>query len=555
MPTIGSGSENARRSHYLVQGGWRADKAVQGFGRTHRTSQASAPIFHLVTTDLQGQKRFISSIARRLAQLGALTKGERRAADQGMFSARDNLESTEARLGLQQFFKDVDRGEVEGVTMEDLEKSMGLKMHDDNGALLTPEMSQFLNRVLSLTIDHQNRVFQAFSDRMDTAIARASAAGTLDTGVETYKADKISKVSEQVVYTDPRSGAETKHVHLNAQNRNEPVSFEETLAGRNKTGGMKPDSFVQNNRSGRVFAVTTAGNYTDKDGRVVPQARLTSPIDYQFIDRDKVTADGWKRLTTEDARPLWDKQVADTPEFRNSALHIITGAVLPIWDRLGGNPKIFRLQTDTGERMLGRVVPSTQVDATLRALGAEGIKVTAKPAEVAQRVLGGATATLANGWTIRRSLVAGESRLELVGPDYRFGDELARSGVFSERINYATRYFIPTGADAARAIEGITKTRPITALDGGVQYSPRVRDEFEEGRAPLYSALTRAVEGVKQDKAAPGQWLATLKNMPGVKPEERAWTGLDDWLGKQPKSVTKAEVLDYLRANQIRVRR
>src|SRR5205085_2193803 len=55
-------SKDARRTHYLVQGGWRADKAVQGFGRTHRPNQASAPIVSLVTTDLQGQKRFISSI-------------------------------------------------------------------------------------------------------------------------------------------------------------------------------------------------------------------------------------------------------------------------------------------------------------------------------------------------------------------------------------------------------------------------------------------------------------------------------------------------------------
>ena len=50
-----SQSKNARRAHYLVQGGWRADKAVQGFGRTHRSNQASAPIFNLVTTDLQGR--------------------------------------------------------------------------------------------------------------------------------------------------------------------------------------------------------------------------------------------------------------------------------------------------------------------------------------------------------------------------------------------------------------------------------------------------------------------------------------------------------------------
>ena len=509
----GSGSAGARRSHYLVQGGWRADKAVQGFGRTHRTNQASAPIFHLVTTDLQGQKRFISSIARRLSQLGALTKGERRAADQGMFGMRDNLESTEAKDGLRQFFRDVYAGAVEGVAMDDLENTMGLKMRDTNGVLVTelPEMSQFLNRVLSLTYDHQNRVFNAFSDRMDLAIARASAAGTLDTGVETYKADKISKVSEQTVYTDPRSGAETKHVHLNAQNRNEPVSFAETMAGRNKTNGARPERFVQNNQSGRVFAVTPGGNYTDKEGRIVPQVRLTSPTDYQFVDRENIDRDNWKLMTSTDAKPLWDEQVATTPEFRNSALHIITGAVLPIWDRLGGNPKIFRLQTEDGERLLGRVIPAGKVEATLKSLGAESTKITATPVEIGQQILGGATAKLANDWTIKRSMVAGEPRIELVGPDYRYTTELARYGVFSERINYASRFFIPTKpAEAGAAIEAITKTRPITEITGGkgAQFSPKAI-----GAAPDDEAFTpkerQAVKNVRGSTDQP-TWRETF---------------------------------------------
>ena len=34
-----------RRVHYLLEPGWRADQAIQGLGRTHRTHQASAPLF------------------------------------------------------------------------------------------------------------------------------------------------------------------------------------------------------------------------------------------------------------------------------------------------------------------------------------------------------------------------------------------------------------------------------------------------------------------------------------------------------------------------------
>ena len=46
-----------RRVHYLVEPGWRADAAIQGLGRSHRTNQAIAPLFRPVTTDIHGEKR------------------------------------------------------------------------------------------------------------------------------------------------------------------------------------------------------------------------------------------------------------------------------------------------------------------------------------------------------------------------------------------------------------------------------------------------------------------------------------------------------------------
>ncbi len=66
-----------RRIHYLLEPGWRADQAIQGLGRTHRTHQASAPMFRPVTTDVKGERRFIATIARRLDSLGAITRGQR----------------------------------------------------------------------------------------------------------------------------------------------------------------------------------------------------------------------------------------------------------------------------------------------------------------------------------------------------------------------------------------------------------------------------------------------------------------------------------------------
>ena len=79
-----------RRRHYLAEPGWRADAAIQGLGRSHRTNQASAPLFSPLTTNIHGERRFLSTIARRLDSLGALTRGERRATSNGLFRASDN---------------------------------------------------------------------------------------------------------------------------------------------------------------------------------------------------------------------------------------------------------------------------------------------------------------------------------------------------------------------------------------------------------------------------------------------------------------------------------
>lgn len=70
---------------------------------------------------------------------------------------------------------------------------------------------------------------------------------------------------------------------------------------------------------------------------------------------------------------------------------------------------------------------------------------------------------------------------------------------------------------------------------------------------PFYSALLRAVESSKLDKGTAVQWAGTLNNTPGVKAEEMDWTGLRDWLTEQKGLVTREQVSEFVRANQIQV--
>ena len=120
----------------LLEPGWRADAAIQGLGRTHRSAQVSAPFFRVCTSDVHGEKRFTSTISKRLDQLGALTKGQRETGSQGMFREEDNLESPIARSALRGYYADLAAGRAEAMGYEVFTDWTALRLIDKDGVLL-----------------------------------------------------------------------------------------------------------------------------------------------------------------------------------------------------------------------------------------------------------------------------------------------------------------------------------------------------------------------------------------------------------------------------------
>ena len=468
-----------RRVLYCVEPGWSSARCVQGMGRVHRANQACPPELVLVTTNLKAQRRFLSTIARRLDQLGALTKGQRQTASQGLLSSEFNLETPLSRASLHNWFVDLYRGEgravASGVTPALVEEQMGIKVLDQDGQLnvgAVPEVPKFLNRLLSLQTGAMDAVFDSWYGYLLEATEAAREAGTLDLGVETIRAERTVKTDERLVYTHERSGATTQVVTLELTRRTEIVDWTEIWRWAKEAQALGSwVGFVVNRRSGQPYALFRAGSRTTETGRVVSRLRRVGVRSNRLMDETELNKPGegagHQPILTEEARTLWAAGVDAAPEFTTEPVHLVTGTILPIWDRIAGHPRIYRAQTDSGERMIGRAVMPEHLSATLKALGATGDRVDITPDALAERLLAGAEADLANGWQLRRRRVAHEPRIELVGPDFAAMRELEADGVFAEVHAFRTRFFVPTGNRAAAVLRAVTEHRPVVEIRGG----------------------------------------------------------------------------------------
>ena len=439
-------ANQARRVHYLLEPGWRADAAIQGLGRTHRTRQASAPLFRPVTTDVRGERRFISTIARRLDSLGALTRGQRQTGGQNLFDPADNLESRYAKDALVSWYQLLFAGKLNSVSFGRFQELTGLRLEGEDGCLCEdlPPIQRWLNRLLALRIELQNAIFDEFLGLVEARVSAAREAGTLDLGVETVPVDGFEILDNRIIRTDPRSGATTHLLRIELALRLRPMSLDRLL----EIHGSHPDAVpMVNARSRKAALRIKARSLMSEEGLPIARYELIRPLKREHLQCERLHETSWEPVPDLVFVDAWRAEVREAATMpRRETLHLATGLLLPVWDKLpDDHVQVIRIAADDGRSLLGREIPAASLPELGTKLGLD-VSLDVPPDELAAIVLRTGKPLPFRGHeelVLKRSLVNGSQRLELAGYASARLPWYKAKGCFTEIIRYRTRLFVP----------------------------------------------------------------------------------------------------------------
>jgi hypothetical protein len=428
-----------RRVFYAFQLSWSADQQMQAFGRVHRSNQTSAPIIRLSLLDLAGQKRLVNAVSKRLAALGALTKGERHSLSGELFRPEDVTDAY-GKAALARLYRGVQLNEHVGIGLgfRDLER-MGV-LNKEKTAVRDNFMSnveQFLNRIMVLHVEKQNRIFELFYERYLEAVESAKRTGAFDFGVEEIRARNLRSIAEpQTLFVDTASGARTMLHELEGEVDVDRHTFADAGWGFAKEG------FYRNCRSGRIYAVSP---HMDTRPNEVLLTAVKGPR--RGVERYEL-AEKYELVGRDEARAWWDAEYAKTPATEPKRFHILSGAIFPIYDKIMGSSgiqsvKIARAMLADGRALVGLNLSPSDVPSVKQRLGIGTPLAEASPAEILDLLVGGAVIELDNGWRLTSARIAGDEVVELAldgVPASR--EEFRRYGLNEEIIAHKRRWFV-----------------------------------------------------------------------------------------------------------------
>ncbi|XP_012789584.2 protein strawberry notch homolog 2 isoform X1 [Sorex araneus] len=425
-----------RRVHMTLELPWSADRAIQQFGRTHRSNQVSAPEYVFLISELAGERRFASIVAKRLESLGALTHGDRRATEtrdlskynfENKYGARalscilaTILNHAENKVpppqgypgGDTAFFQDMKQGLLSVGIGGRESRSGGLDVEKDCS------ITKFLNRILGLEVHKQNALFRYFSDTFDHLLQLDKKEGKYDMGILDLAPgiDEIYKESQQVFLTPghPQDGQVVFYKISVDRGLKWDDAFAKSLGLTGACEGFYLSYKVRGNQPSCLLAEQSRGkHFTVYKPNI---GRQSQPETWDSLCRR------FRQVTAEEAREHWEHIYAFSLEHcshmawnRQCRLvqegkdcqqgqrlrhhYMLCGALLRVWGRVAAvmadvtnssHLQIVRLKTKDKKKQVGIKIPECCVrrvlqelrlmDADVKRKNARGLSCPAPPA-------------------------------------------------------------------------------------------------------------------------------------------------------------------------------
>ncbi|XP_017785168.1 PREDICTED: protein strawberry notch isoform X2 [Nicrophorus vespilloides] len=425
-----------RRVHITLELPWSADRAIQQFGRTHRSNQVNAPEYIFLISDLAGERRFASIVAKRLESLGALTHGDRRATETRDLS-QFNIDNKYGRTALEatmktimgyesplvpppqdykgDFFKDVAAALVGVGIIVNSEAMPGVLSLDKD----YNNMSKFLNRILGMPVDLQNRLFRYFTDTLAEIVTQAKRSGRFDLGILDLGAggENVKRVKTVTFVRKHATGTAPTELHTVHVERG--MSWDEAIDKWAELAGPKEGFYVshqvRNNKHTAILAVAVDTGTKKKSESKKDQLFYVHRPNTGLQFRQESLADlekKYKKVQSDEAQEAWQSQYDSSVStcshaywrgncrnvnlghdcevgLRRRTYHVVSGSVLSVWSRVEGvlaakngshnnKMQVIRLRTDDGLKIVGTLIPKNCVDSLIKALSSDAENVEEK---------------------------------------------------------------------------------------------------------------------------------------------------------------------------------
>ncbi|XP_054279208.1 protein strawberry notch-like [Macrosteles quadrilineatus] len=403
-----------RRVHITLELPWSADRAIQQFGRTHRSNQVNAPEYMFLISNLAGERRFASIVAKRLESLGALTHGDRRATEVRDLS-QYNIDTKYGRTALTSVMNAVlnkvaplvpPPQDYKGDFFKDCTDALvgvGVILKSMNGFHTMEReinISRFLNRILGLPVELQNRLFQYFMDTLQAIVNQAKKSGRYDLGILDLgtAGDNVHHVELHTFLGQHATGSAMTEIHVVRVERG--FSWEDAMRKAEQLTGDDEGFYLSHQiRNGKQTAILAVSPNNRNTGSKFEMYTIYRPNTGLQVRPDALgeIKKKYRKVKASDAMKHWIQQYESSLTtcshaywggncrmvtlgyncevgLRRRKYNVLAGSVLSVWTKVEAilreenRTQVVRLRTADGVKIVGTLIPNSCLGPLLQEL-------------------------------------------------------------------------------------------------------------------------------------------------------------------------------------------